>query len=140
MLKLFPAVMPAPLMVKLLILPANIEDGSVMADELANDIVADALLASMLPLMRVGELPDIVSLFAPNVNVPVVKANVPSRSTFPPSVIPLVRFKVKLFSETPGRDVLAPLPPMMMFDVPPPVKEPEVLETAPLNGQGICTN
>ena len=126
------ALIPAPLIVKLFILLVKIDSGQVMVDGLVNTIVADELLASIFPLTLVGELPEIVKVFAPIVNVPAVKANIPATVTSPPKLIPFARFKVKLFSETTGNIVLAPLPPKTIFDVLPPFKVPELVEIAPL--------
>ena len=48
---------PIPLMVKLFTFAENSEAGSVMAAVLVNTNVALVLLASIKPLVRVGELP-----------------------------------------------------------------------------------
>jgi hypothetical protein len=118
-------------MVRLLILPLKKVVGSVMAVGLAKIKPADPLLASIVPPLLIGELPEIVKVLAPTVNVPEVNANVPDTLTEPPNVIPLGRFKVKLFSEIVGKEVLAPVPPKAMLEVAPPVNVPEVLTIAP---------
>ena len=123
---------PVPLMVKLFTTPVNIEEGSVIAEVLVNNNVALALLASMVPLVRDGELPEIVSVFAPRLNVPLVNVRVPPTVTAPPKPTPVARSKVRLFSETEGRVVLAPLPPKLMLLELPPINVPDVFVMVPL--------
>ena len=60
------------------------------------------------------------------------KASVPLTVTPPPRLMPFARFRVRLLSVTAGSVADAPEPPMMMFDVLPPVKPPLVVEIAPL--------
>ena len=123
---------PMPLMAKLFTLPLKIDTGSVIAEVLPKDNVAEALLASMLPFVLVGEFPEIVSVFAPRVKVPFVKVRVPPTLTAPPIIIPLVRFIVRLLSETAGKVVLVPLPLIMIFVELPPVNVPDVAAMIPL--------
>ena len=68
---------PLPLIVKLLTFPAKIDVGRVIADELVKAKVALALLASIFPLVLVGELPAMVKVFAAMVNVPEIKSSNP---------------------------------------------------------------
>ena len=79
---------PEPFSVKLRTLPVNMDAGSVMPDVLVNSTVALLLLASILPVDLVGELPLMVSVFAPTVNVPEVRASVPAAVVLDPKVIP----------------------------------------------------
>jgi hypothetical protein len=74
---LIAVVPPVPLMVKLLTFPVNIEAGRVIAAVFIKAKVALASLASIKPLVRVGELPAIVNVFAPRLNVPEGKSNKP---------------------------------------------------------------
>jgi hypothetical protein len=117
---------PAPEIVRLFTAfpPKNV-DNSVIAAELLNTSSADALEALTLPV-PVGELPEIVSWFAPKVKVPELKANVPPTLTLPAMFMPFARFIVKSFKVTAGKIVAAPVPPNTMFDVTPPVRVPDV--------------
>jgi hypothetical protein len=68
---------PEPLSVRLFTFPVNIEAGSVIVLELLKDAVALALLASILPVVRVGELLEIFRVYGPTVNVPVERLSMP---------------------------------------------------------------
>lgn len=127
------ALIPAPLMVKLLMLLTKIDSGHMIVEVFISTIVADELLASIFPLTLMGAFPEIVKEFAPKVKVPEVNINVPATFTDPPKLIPFARFSVKLLSNTPGNVVLAPLPPILILLVPPPVKVPAVAETEPFS-------
>ena len=130
--KSLPAVTPpVPVILKLFTLELKTEAGKVSAEVLVNTSVAEALLASMLPELRVKLLPERVRVFDPTVSVPAVSARVPATLTLPVSVRPLERFSVRLFNATAGRLVPAPEPAMTMFELLPPVKLPEVYEIAP---------
>ena len=123
--KSLPAVIPPePLMVKLFTLPVKIEAGRIMAEDLVNNRVAETLFASMFPVVRVGEFPEIVKVFAARLRVPLVKARVPPTLTEPPRLMPLARLRVRLLSSTAGKVVVAPLPPIMIFEELPPVNVP----------------
>ena len=84
------------------------------------------MLASIVPPALVGELPEIVSVFAPTAIVPAFKANVPDTDTDPARLIPDERFTVRLFNITAGK-LAAPLPPIMIFVELPPVNVPAVV-------------
>ena len=63
---------------------------------------------------------------------PLVRVSVPATGTSPPRDMPFDRFIVRLLSVTAGRAVLAPEPPKVMLDVPPPVRVPLLVEMSPL--------
>ena len=124
---------PAPLIVMLFTaVPPKKVAGKAMEEAFAKTKLAEPLLASTDPPPLVGELPEMVRVLAPTVNVPEVKASVPATLTSPPKAIPLERFKVKLFNVKAGKVVLA-VPPKVRLEVAPPVREPEVLVIAPFN-------
>ena len=78
MVKSLLAVMPPmPLMVKLLTFPVKIDAGRAIAEELVKAKVAAALLASINPLVLVGELPAMVKVFAARLSVPDGKSRTP---------------------------------------------------------------
>ena len=81
------------------------------------------LIEAELPRVRTLEL---VVIF------PLVSVSVPLTVTFPPREIPLDRLRVRLLRVTPGRVVLDPEPPTLIFDVAPPVRLPLDVETSPL--------
>ena len=128
-----PAVIPAPLIVKLFTFALKIDAGSVIAEALVSAIVAEALLASIVPLVLVGALPEIVKVFAPTVKAPDVKVNIPAILTSPPKLIPLARFRLRLLSSTLGNSVFDPLPPITIFVALPPINVPEVVVIAPFS-------
>ena len=123
---------PAPLKVRLLTAPVNIDAGSVMAEELLNSKVAPALLASMFPLVLVGAVPDIVNVFDPTVKVPFVNVKAPTKLTFPYRLTPLARFIVKLLSTKEGIFITVPEPPIIILVELPPVTVPVIAVTTPL--------
>ena len=128
------AVMPPVLLiVRLLTAADKIEEGSVMAVALVKDRVAPASLALINPLVLVGELPDIVKVFAPTVSVPLVNAKVPTILKSPYKLTPLARFIVKLLSKKAGIFMIVPVPPIIIFVELPPVTVPVIAVTTPLN-------
>ena len=124
---------PVPLSVKLFTPLVKKVVGSEMAEVFAKIRLAEALLTSTVPPLLPGELPEMVNVFAPTVNIPDVKANVPATFTSPPKVIPFERFMVRLFRDIAGKLVLAPEPPKTRLELAPPVNEPEVLLIAPFS-------
>ena len=72
-----------------------------------------------------------VNVCAPTVNVPFVSVSVPSTVTSPPMLIPLARLIMRLFNVTEGSVVEAPLPPKVILEEEPPVREPLVWLIAP---------
>jgi hypothetical protein len=131
--KSFPAVIPAPFIVRLLIFPVNNEAGSVIAVKFVKNKLAPELLASIFPEVLEGVFPEIINVLAPIVSVPVVNVTVPAILTDPPKLIPFARFSVKSLSAIAGKLVLAPLPPTIILDELPPVKVPVVVETDPFS-------
>jgi hypothetical protein len=124
---------PAPLIVKLFTPPWKIDAGSVIADAFINDKVAPALPASIFPLARAGEFPDMVNVFAARVKVPLVNSRVPATLAEPPKLMPVALFRVRLLSSTPGRVVVALLPPIMIFEELPPDSVPATVVMDPFS-------
>ena len=100
--------------VKLLILPVNVEAGMLCADEPLNTIVAEALLASILPAVWLM-LPFRVKVFAPKDSVPEARLSELGKTKERPRVTPLILLIVK--------DVLLPIvkvpPPLIVWFVEP---------------------
>ena len=87
-----------------------------------------------LPPVNVPEpeiAPSMVKVFASIEREPFVKVKAPSTVTFPPKLRPFVLFSVRLLRETAGNIVLAPDPPIKIFEELPPVSVP-LPEIAPL--------
>ena len=130
---LFDVKPPAPFMVKLLTAAENMDAGRLIAEEFVNIKLADALLASILPLVRTGEFPDIVRVLDPTVRVPAVNVNVPPMLRSPYKLIPVALFIVKLLSTKAGILMFAPVPPIIILVELPPVTVPVMAVTTPLN-------
>jgi hypothetical protein len=92
--------------VRLLIFPVNAEAGILCAEDPLNTTVADALLASMLPDVRLM-LPLRVRVLAPVVRVPAVRVRVLGKIKFLLNVTPELLFIVKDVFEP---SVKVPLP------------------------------
>jgi hypothetical protein len=128
---------PSPLTVKLLILPEKMEAGRVIAVVLVKARVAEAFPASIVPLIRLGELPAMVKVFAARPSVPVDKFNSPFTVMFwLPKVTPPAQLRVRLLMEgveinTSFGMVMPPEPPNVSDDAGSTAINPEVLLMVP---------
>ena len=122
---------PVPVNDRLFTTPLKNDAGNAMAAVFENINVAAPLLTSRFPVVRTGEFPERVNVFAPAMSVPAVTSSVPVTSTSPDKEIPLARVTVKFLTTIRGKLVLGPDPPKTRFDVIPPVKVPAVAAMAP---------
>ena len=84
-----------------MIFPVKVLAGRLDTDELVKTRPAAALLAFIFPEVRDTVDPEMVSVFAPTVKVPLVSASVPDTEVFPSRLTPELLLIVRCEKATP---------------------------------------